>query len=152
MSVKEIISKMRRSFFIIYGGFNIGMCIFLLTLARRGVFVSDVLGILVLSLLSCLSYFVFYSKNDLMGKQMFIRVGFNFAVNLVLLLTGATHFGWIVWRMPGDWILFTLIFIVVYVAVLYRELYEVRKLTDEINQKLQERKMRNRAEKNGNNY
>ena len=152
MSVKEIVNKMLRSFFIIYGGMNIGMCIFLLTLARRGVYSADIFGMLVLSLLSCLTYFLFYSKEDLVGKQMFIRVGLNFVTNLVLLLTGARYFGWIAWREPGDLILFVLIFAVVYVAVVYRELYAVRKLTNEVNQKLQERKMRNKAEKNGNNY
>ena len=152
MSIKEIVNKMRRSFFIIYGGMNIGMCIFLLTLARRGVYAADIFGMFVLSLLSCLTYFIFYSKEDLVGRQMFIRVGFNFVANLVLLLTGATYFGWISWRVAGDVILLVLIFIVVYVAVVYRELYAVRKLTDEVNQRLQERKMRNRAGKNGNNY
>ena len=156
MSVSEIIGKMKRSFFVIYGGTNLGLCIFILTLARRGVLATDIYGILIFSLLSCLSYFVFYSKEDLFGKRMFIRIGLNFVINLALLLSAATYFGWLTWltwRVAIDVILFVFIFIVIYVAVAYRELYEVKKLADEINEKLHERNiMRNRAKKNGNNH
>ena len=142
MSVSEIFKTMYSSFFSIYGGTNIGMLVYLLTFARRGVFVSDIFGIFIISVLLCVTFILFYSKKNLTGKSMFIRIGIHYVTNLGVFLLGATYFGWLIWGMIEQVILLPLLFTVTYVLIAYKELYEVRKLAEDLNQKLQQRKER----------
>ena len=142
MSILEIRDKVLRGFFMIYSGMHIGLLAFMAFVARRGVLLSDLLGLFVLALLHCLLYFVFYSRRELTGKRMFTRIGIHYLLNLVLIFSGATYFRWVIW---GNFdldhpILIFALFTIIYIVIAYLELREVRVLADELNKKLQKRK------------
>ena len=147
MSLLEIRNKMFRAFLMIYSGMNLGMLTFLLTIARRGAYLSDLVGIFVIAVLLCLLFFAFYSQKELTGKRMFIRIGIHFVLNLVLLLTGATYFRWIIWRNDDaatHLVVILCIYFVVYLIIAYLELREVRNLASDLNRRLQERNKKKR--------
>ena len=142
MSLLEIRNKMFRAFLMIYSGTHLGMLIFLLTVARRGAYLSDLIGVLVITTLLCLLFLTFYSREELTGKWMFMRIGIHFVLNLVVLLSGATYFRWIIWTNDDagrHLVTILCIFLIIYPIIAYLELREVRNLASELNQRLQER-------------
>ena len=147
MDSKEIIKRSIRGFFIIFTMGNIGFTAFSWFLSPRrteGLFYGDFVMLLFISFITSQAYWIFYSKDELTEKQFTIRHIAHFMFVQGTALTGLTltfygrGFQWGV----SPWIGVTMIFLcvcVTYVTVMFVDSFSLKKLTDDINRKLQER-------------
>ena len=139
MELREVLQGMFRSFFVIFTCSILAMSSFILLFVGDTVNIGDIIGVLVLSILTSSAYLILYSKKELGKKQMFLRNTIHFVVVATIMLSGANFLGWISPREPAQFIFFLCLFIGIYTLVTILELHQSRKLANQLNRKLQER-------------
>ncbi len=140
MTVKEILNRMFHSFFVILGGSVISMFVFLLIFGTDGIIHTHDLGALIgLSAAADLSFFIFYSKNELSRNHLFVR----YIIHMVYILSEMLFFAHFMgWLDPGKTIqavVFVGFVVVMYIMVWVISSCQAKKTAHKLNEKLQER-------------
>ena len=139
MGLREVLQGMIRSFFVIFSCAVLAIYLFVMLFLKEGIHVNDITGALVLTILANLAYFILYSKKELSKKQIFLRNIIHFVVVATIIMLGANFLGWLSPRNPGKSIFFVCVFIFIYTLVTVIEFRQLKKLANQLNQKLQER-------------
>ena len=140
MGFREIKQGMIRSFLIVFTCSMLAMSSFVMIFEGDAGYISDnIIGVLLLSILTTLAYLILYSKKELSKKHMLLRNTIHFVVVATIMLSGANVLGWVSLREPSQFIFFVCLFIGIYILVTIIELQQYKKLANQLNQKLQER-------------
>ena len=147
MDAREIRRRSIRGFFIIYACSSIAFSLLSYFFSRprsEGIFYSDSIMLLALSIVISLTYWIFYSKEELTQAQFTMRHIAHFFI-----VQGVAHIGFalmyrgggFVWtRLPILAVVATMVVTtVIYVIVMLVDAVNSRKLADDINEKLSER-------------
>jgi len=140
MGFREIKQGMIRSFIIVFTCSMLAMSSFIMIFEGDAAYISDnIIGVLLLSILTTLAYLILYSKKELSKKQMLLRNTIHFVVVATIMMSGANVLGWVSLREPSQFIFFVCLFIGIYILVTIIELQQYNKLANQLNQKLKER-------------
>lgn len=140
MRLEELLKNMFRSFFVITTGIVASIYVFCLVFNPAAKFtLSDFGRVLIMAVASSLPFFIFYSRKELSKKQMFIRQVIHLLVLLCTLLFFASFWDWVNISNPAECVLFILLVIGDYAAVLAINAYQDKKLADKLNDRLQKR-------------
>ena len=147
MDAREIRKRCLRGFFIIYACSNIAFSLlsYLFSIPRdEGIFYSDSIMLLALAIVVSLTYWIFYSKEELTGAQFTMRHIAHFFI-----VQGVAHIGFafmyrgggFAWtRLPILAVVATMVVTtVIYAIVMLVDAVNSRKLADDINEMLSER-------------
>lgn len=143
MTIKEILSMMVRSFFIIVTGTVIGLWAGGSILMPDARFIPLGFGhILLTALIAVLFFFLFYSRRDLNRRQMAVRLIIHFCTLSPTMIFLVYHWNWIPW---GDFVfgatavgVYLLIYTAVFFFVFYRDLRTAKKLTNALKKRRKE--------------
>lgn len=140
MSIKDLLKAMFQAYFVITTGVIISMYVLCLLFNPNGNFSPvDIGGILLVSLISDLSFFVFYSNKELGKRQMLFRFSIHIPTLLALLLFFAYLYKWVNIKSPVQVTVFILLVLGVYVGTLALTFYQDKRIADKLNSSLKER-------------
>lgn len=140
MHIKDLLRVMFHAYFVITTGATVSMYVCCLLFSPNAVFSPvDVGGILFISLVSDLSFFIFYSKKELNRKQMLLRLFIHILLIIMILLGFADIFNWVNLKSPSQIIVFILLVLGVYSSVVAITFYHDRKTADKLNDGLKKR-------------
>ena len=140
MRIEELLKTMLRSFFVITAGIVVSMYVFCLIFEPEASFSLDDIGrILLLAFTSDLPFFIFYSHRELGKKQMLVRQAIHLPVLLAVLLYFVQLWDWVSLESFKEVIVFIVLGIAVYAAVLTVAAYQDKKLADKLNNSLRQR-------------
>ncbi|MDR3208039.1 MAG: DUF3021 domain-containing protein [Oscillospiraceae bacterium] len=140
MRTEELLTTMLRSFFVITTGVVLSMYVFCLIFAPEASFsLADLGRILLMSLVSDLTYVIHYARKELSKKQMLLRTVLHAAALAVVLLFLARAWAWVNLDSVAQVAVFLALVAGVYAAVSAVGLYRDKKLADKLNDRLQKR-------------
>ncbi|MBP1761449.1 MAG: hypothetical protein H6Q64_991 [Firmicutes bacterium] len=139
MRAEELLKTMVQSFFIITTGIIISMYVFCLIFYPDASFSLDDIGrILLMALAGDLPHVIFLSRRELNKMQMLIRKIIHLIVLSAVLLYFASLWDWVSLHSSKEVAVFLSSVLVVYVAVFLATHYRDKKLTDKMNERLNE--------------
>jgi len=140
LSVKEILHRMFNSFFVILSGSLIATFIFKLVF-QTGVplHIDDIGGLIALSIVVALSFFIFYSRNELSRNQMLIRYFIHMISVSLELFVFAKIMRWINFDSIVEILVFFALVMTVYITTIGISNYQAELTADKLNRKLKER-------------
>ena len=148
MDAREIIRRSIRAFFIVFAMGTIGYTVFAwfyFPVHRSdGILYGDVAMLLFISFVTSQAYWIYYSRADLSHRQFNLRRAAHFLFVQGVAITGIV---WITYARQQAWVVsytFGVIVMFLYVCIIYAtitlvESFNYKKLTDEINKRLNER-------------
>ena len=140
MRIKDLVKSMFHAYFVIVTGVTVSMYICCLLFNPQGSFTpDDIGGILLMALISDVSFLIFCSKRELNKKQMLLRVAVHIPVLLAMLLYFAYLFQWVNMKSPAQIAVFILLVLGVYIGTLAGSFYRDRKTADKLNESLMKR-------------
>ena len=140
MNLREILNRMFHSFFVILSCSLIGTYVFQLIFKTEDkLYTHDIGALIILSVMADLSYFIFYSRNELSKNQMLVRYMIHMVYISSLMLFTAFFMKWISHDNLIQIIVFLALIVLVYIAVFLINNYQARKTANVINKKLNER-------------
>ena len=140
MQVKDLLKVMFHAYFVIATGALISMYVCCLLFSPNANFSPvDIGGILLVALVSDLSFFMFYSKKELSKKQTLIRFSVHLPVTVIMLLFFADIFNWVNMKSLAQVAVFVLLVLGVYISVFAIAFYHDRKTADKLNDELKRR-------------
>lgn len=140
MHIKDLLKFMFRAYFVITTGATLSMYICCLLFNPHGNFSpTDIGGILLVALISDLSFLIFYSNKDLSKKQMIIRFFIHIPILLVILLYFAQLFKWVNIKSFAQVIVFSILVLSVYISTILISFLQDKKTANKLNDSLKKR-------------
>ncbi len=138
------LKEMLLDFLLITAGISLSATVFCTIFYQDVRFGIELLWqVAALSFFCTLPGFVFYSKKELMKKQMLTRQIIHLCILIVLLLFFTYHWNWIDWRNIVQPVIFIAMFALVYVVVCYFTYKRDEKVASMLNERLAEYKHKN---------
>ena len=137
--MKQFLKDLFSVMFITFTCAIIGLTIYLHILGVESVLLQDIVVIFGISVLTSCAGFILYSKKEPSRVELIIRHILHLFAVLVIVMTAATYFGWVLWSMPITVIRFVIMITVIWISVNLIIFYQTKKLTDDLNKKLQEK-------------
>ncbi len=139
MRAEELLKTMVHSFFLITTGIVISMYVFCLIFYPDASFSLDDIGrILLMALAGDLPYVIFLSSRELDKTQMLLRKIIHLIVLSAVLLYFASLWDWVSLHSSKEVAVFLSSVLAVYVAVFLATHYRDKKLTNKMNERLNE--------------
>lgn len=140
MRIKDLLKAMFYAYFVITTGAAVSMYISCLLFNPKGSFSPvDIGGILLVALVSDLTFFIFYSNKELSKKQMIFRFFIHIPTLLIILLYFAHLFKWVNIKSFIQVVVFILLVLGVYAGTLLISFYKDKKIADQLNDSLKKR-------------
>lgn len=140
MPIKDLLKSMFHAYFVITTGAVLSMYISCLLFNPYGSFsTADIGGILLVALVSDLSFFIFYSNKDISKKEMVLRFSIHIPAIVGMLLYFAQLFKWVNLKSPQQVVVFILLVLGVYTCTLMISFYQDKKTADKLNDYLRKR-------------
>jgi len=140
LNIKEILHRIIKSFFIILGGSLIATFVFKLVFGTGiPLHIDDIGALIVLSVVVDLTYFIFYSRNELSRNQMLIRYIVHMMCIASELFVFAKLRRWVDFGRIAEILVFFALVITVYIATIGISNYQAEITADKLNRKLKER-------------
>lgn len=140
MNIKDLLRAMFHAYFVITTGTTVSMyvcCLLFRPNARLSL--VDIGGILLVALVSDLSFLIFYAKKELNKRQMLFRFSIHIPLTVLILLIFATIFHWIDLKSVPQVVVFILLVLGVYAGVTAITFYHDRKIAAKLNDGLKRR-------------
>ena len=102
-------------------------------------YINEITALFILSAITTLACFIFYSKKELNRSQMIARKIIHLLFVLIAIFFTAIYMEWIRIGESVQIIVFVVLVVAVYIIVYAVELCQSRKLADRLNHKLKER-------------
>ena len=142
MDIKQFVRDTWEDFLLIFFFTVLGVFIYLRILGYDAVPMRDIVGIIVVSLLTSLAGFILYSNKEPKRVELLVRHIIHLLAIIGIGLSVATYMRWVAWDMPNTVIRATMLIIGIYIAVISIIFYRTKKLMDRMNVKLKERQKR----------
>ncbi|MDR0796104.1 MAG: DUF3021 family protein [Tannerella sp.] len=137
--MKEFVKELFDTFFIIFTCSILGLGVYMYLLGANFAFLRDIAAIFVISILTTLTGFIFYTKREPKRREMFIRHTLHLIAIMIIALIAASYLEWILWSVPITVIRFMGLIIGIWVSAHIIIFYQSKKLADDLNRKLKER-------------
>ena len=139
MNYKDIGKNMFNNFFVVFTCIIIFMVIFYRIYGVYSISTTNIIGVVVIAVLTSLAEIILHSKNEQSMLEVIIRTTIHFLVVLAITLVSASVIGLISWSNPMGVFSFALIVLAVYVVTGVINYFQTKKLADKLNEKLKER-------------
>ena len=139
MELKGILRRIFYSFFVIFSGAMMAMCIFMLVFGGDTLLLTDVFAMFGIAVFASLAYLVFYSPKELSRWKILLRICIHFFLIVGVVFLTAFFTGWLSWWDITQMLVLAGLILGIYIAVGIREVYQTQLLAAQFNQKLKER-------------
>ncbi|MCL2445809.1 MAG: DUF3021 family protein [Oscillospiraceae bacterium] len=139
MDIREFARDAVSTFFVIFTCCVLAGFVWLHVWGNEGLPASDVVAMLVMSLLGALSGIVLYSNRAMKMRELVIRHAVHLCLVMGIGLSVASFMRWVSWDVPITVIGFIGLIAGGYILVSLVEYFKCKKTMDELNRKLQER-------------
>lgn len=137
MCLKELLKSMLHAYFIITTGITMAMYLSCLLLYPDTTLTpADIGGILLIALITDLSFLLFYSRKILGKMQMLIRFCIHIPVVLIIVLYFCHLWDWINIDQPKEVAVFIFLILGIYALVVAITFYRDKKTANQLNEGL----------------
>jgi hypothetical protein len=138
MDLKEFFREIVNSFFVIFTCTILGYVIYVSILGFERVPVSDIVSVIVVTVLTSMAGFILYTKHEPKKYELLVRHILHYFAILGIVLLMASFVGWISWGAPYTVIRFVVLITAIFVSVHAVIFYQSKKLADRMTEKLKE--------------
>ncbi|MCL2527894.1 MAG: hypothetical protein FWE42_05675 [Defluviitaleaceae bacterium] len=139
MGLQEIIKRIYHTFLLAWALISVILCVLAIALGWRAIEVNKFLALFSIVAITTLTYFIFYSKNELSVRQFIIRLGIQICIIMGIVLGVGYHVGLI----GSECMITTVVTIVsaILISALMTaiEIYKTWMIADKLNLKLRDR-------------
>jgi hypothetical protein len=137
--MKNSIRKIINGIFIIFTCTILGVVVYFHIYGVNRILLSDIVAILVLSILTSFAGLIFHSKREPKRLEMAVRLVIHLLAVVGIVLAAASYMRWVLWSMPLSVIRFVGLVVGIWILAHSIIYFQSKMLADSLNKKLIER-------------